>query len=317
MSKSHSAPLLSICIPCFKRLEQVRNTLESIYIDNSDVDTSTYEVVLSDNDPDCELKVVVAEFADRTNLRYIPTSCEGFLNSYYALSYGKGDLLKLHNSQNIIKKGMLAEIMKLVGTHITHKPLIYTSNGLLENFRVCQFDNFESYMSALSYWSSWSGGMTIWREDFEKLGKIDLNPLFPHTSVMLTQHNKSLYVISDLIYYDVQRIGKRGGHNKFEAFTRHYPSLIVQSYNEGHISLKTKDKIFKGVYGEFLPSLLFNKYILRIETFESKGFKENCRLYFPKKAYWTAWLNTLFVPFKMLSRKIRRVIVEICNKQKS
>ena len=302
----HSTPLLSICIPCFKRLEQVRNTLKSIYEDNSDVELSLYEVVISDNDPDCELRRVMDEFRDKENLRYIPTKCEGFMNSYYVLTYGKGELLKLHNSQAMIKRGMLAEMIKLVQTYKISKPLIYTSNGLLENFNVRDFDQFDDYMSALSYWSSWSGGMTIWREDFERIGKIDLDPLFPHTSVMLTQYDKRAYVISDLIYYDVQRIKKRGGHNKFEAFTRHYPALINQSWTEGHITIKTRNKIFKGIYGEFIPTLLFNKYIARIETFEATGFKNNCKYYFPSSAYWIAWLNVIFVPLRMICRKTRR-----------
>lgn len=301
---SKTAPLVSICIPCFKRLEQVRNTLFSIYEDNEDVDLSLYEVVISDNDPDCELKEVIGLFADKTNLRYIPTSCEGFMNSYFALTYGKGELLKLHNSQNMIRKGMLSEIIRLVKKYKESKPLIYTSNGLLGYFNIRCVEKFNDYMSALSYWSSWSGGMTIWREDFEKLDKVTLNPLFPHTSVMLTQYEKKLYVISDVIYYDVQRIKKRGGHNKFEAFTVHYPSLINECYRKGFISENTKSSIFKSLYTEFIPTLLFNKYIAKIETFEISNFKRNCSKFFPVSAYYIAWLHIIMVPFRMMKRRI-------------
>lgn len=43
--------LLSICIPCCKRIEQLELTLTSIFQDNSDVPITDYEVILSDNDP--------------------------------------------------------------------------------------------------------------------------------------------------------------------------------------------------------------------------------------------------------------------------
>lgn len=301
---SKSAPLISICIPCFKRLEQVRNTLLSIYENNADVDLSLYEVVISDNDPDCELKEVLTQFANKENLRYIPTACEGFMNSYYALTYGRGDLLKLHNSQNMIRKGMLAEIIHLAEEYMQQKALIFHTNGFLGKFDVRGFNCFDNYMFALSYWSSWSGGMTIWREDFEKIGKIDLDPLFPHTSVLLTQNTKNMYVVSDMIYYDVQRVYNRGGHNKFEAFTVHYPSLLNDCNKKGVISEKTKSTIYKSLYTDYIPTLLFNKYIAKIETFEISDFKKNCSKYFPTSAYYYAWLNVLMVPFKMIKRRI-------------
>lgn len=41
-------PVLSICIPCYKRINQVRNTLNSIYEANSEISMDDYEVILSD-----------------------------------------------------------------------------------------------------------------------------------------------------------------------------------------------------------------------------------------------------------------------------
>ena len=53
-------PIVSICIPCYKRIQYVRNTLRSIYEENSDVPLSDYEVVISDNDSDHEVKQLLA-----------------------------------------------------------------------------------------------------------------------------------------------------------------------------------------------------------------------------------------------------------------
>ncbi len=300
--------LVSICIPCFKRVDLVRNTLQSIYDDNAEVSMDLYEVVISDNDPQKELEVVADEYKDKSNFRYIPTSCEGFMNSYYVLKYGKGKLLKLHNSQNLIMPGILAEIVEQAKIYQQDEPLIFHTNGFLEEFNIREFVDLDTFMKSLSYWSSWSGGMTIWKDDFEKIQDLELNPLFPHTSVFLTQYEKNKFLIDDRVLYKVQRASKRGGHNKFEAFTVHYPSLIDRFYKEGHISIACKDEIYKALYQQYIPTLLFNKYIARIEIFDSTNFKSNCEQFFPKGAYWLAWINTLGVPFRMFMRRFKRLI---------
>lgn len=75
-------PILSICIPCFGRLDYVRNTLKSIYQDNADVPLDEYEVVISDNDPKQAISILTDEFKAYPNLHYFHTECEGFMNSY-------------------------------------------------------------------------------------------------------------------------------------------------------------------------------------------------------------------------------------------
>ena len=297
-------PALSICIPCYKRVEQVRNTLKSIYEDNSEVPLDKYEVIISDNDPQHEMKSVIEDFRDKSNLHYYNTSCEGFMNSYYVLTYGKGRFLKLHNSQNMFRKGSLQVLIDDIGQSTSQGVVRFYTNGLLMNGTRKTFYTFEEFMQSLSYWSSWSGGFGIWKDKFLSILNIKLDPLFPHTSLFLQQYDAHQYVIDDRVLVDVQRVAKRGGHNKFEAFTIHYPSLIEKSYSQGHITEECKNRIFRALYKDFIPTLLFNKYIARIETFEAEGFKDNCETFFPKGAYWIAWLNVLFVPYKMLRRKI-------------
>lgn len=303
-TKDDLKPILSICIPCYKRINQVRNTLKSIYDANSEISLTDYEVILSDNDPEREIEVLMDEFADKSNLSYYYTGCEGFLNSFYVLTYATGELLKLHNSQNLFRKGALRHFIEEIVQERANKTLIFHTNGFLLNERICNYSSFNDFMSALSYWSSWSGGFSIWKEDFDEIGKIELNELFPHTSVFLTQYAAKSFLIDDTPIYNVQRIAKRGGHNKFKAFTIDYPSLIVDCCMKGYISLNCKNLILKNLYTQYLPTLLFNKYIVRIETFDATGYRENIKRYFPKHAYWVAWINVIFVPFRMIKRKL-------------
>lgn len=301
-------PILSICIPCYGRVEYVRKTLNSIFNDNKDVPLTEYEVIISDNDPNKEIKPLIKEF-NHPNLRYFSTECEGFLNSYYVLTYGKGELLMLHNGQTMFRKGALSFIIQNIKRVSLEKPLIFYTNGLLEEYRQLNFNDFESYMFKLSYWSSWSDGFTIWKSKFENLKdiRLKLNKLFPQTSLFLTQYNSTHFIIDDYILFNGQRIPKRGGHNKFAAFTIDYPSLITQCYQEHKISEKCRNHILKDIMHNFLPQLYFNKYIARTESFDSSEFKKNLRRFFPKYAYGFIIISSLFQPLKTIKRKLKRI----------
>ena len=301
-------PLLSICIPCFGRVDYVRNTLNSIYRDNADIGLDKYEVVISDNDPKQAIKVLADEFRTYPNLRYFNTECEGFMNSYHVLTYAQGDFLKLHNSQTLFRKGSLYAILEEVEKHKEKRSQIFYTNGLLGKFKSLEYETFETFMYALSYWSSWSNGFNIWRKDFEQIGDIELNRLFPHTSLFLTQHHAAGYCINDQVLFDVQRIPKRGGHNKFEAFTIEYPSLIDQCRKDGFISKKCEKHILYDIMTEFLPSLVFNKHIARIETFDATNFRQNIKRYFPRYAYGLVVFLSILQPVKLVLRRISNVI---------
>lgn len=301
-------PLLSICIPCFGRIDYVRKTLNSIYIDNAHVPLDNYEVIISDNNPQKTIQSVVLEFKNYKNIKYFYNNCEGFMNSYHVLKHATGDFIKLHNSQTIFKPNSIAQIIEDIKNTQSEKSLIFYTNGLISNLdqSVIKYNTYEDFMYNLSYWSSWSNGFCIWKEELNKITDLKLNKLFPHTSIFLTQHKAKSFIINNKKLFTVQRIPKRGGHNKFEAFTIEYPSLINECYEEKLISKKCKEHIINEILTEFLPILLFNKYIARIETFESTGYRENIKKYFPKYAYWKSWLYVFLVPFKLILRKLKQ-----------
>ena len=156
--------LLSICIPCYGRVEYVRKTLKSIFIDNADVPLEKYEVIISDNDSNQAIKVLTEEFK-YPNLRYFYTNCEGFMNSYYVLTYAQGEFFKLHNSQTLFRKGSLSKIISEIKNNIENKTLIFYTNGLLGSRKSQTYSNFNDFMYNLSYWSSWSNGFNIWKSE--------------------------------------------------------------------------------------------------------------------------------------------------------
>lgn len=297
-------PVISICIPCYGRVDYVRNTLKSIYEDNRDVSLEDFEIIISDNDPMQKVAKLKSEF-NYPNFYYQYTKCEGFMNSYYVLTYAHGQFLKLHNSQVTFRKGALKKLLKEVLDNVGDKPLIFYTNGLLYKSHSLIYSSFDTFFNDLSYWPSWSNGFAIWKQDLDKLGNINLNKLFPHTSLFITQYDKQKFILNDNHLFDTQRVKGRSGHNKFEAFTVEFPSIIDYCYHNALISQKTKKHIIYDIMTEYLPTLLFNKYIAHIENYEITNYKSNIEHYFPAGAYWITWLCVVTIPFKILYRKIK------------
>lgn len=302
-----NTPVISICIPANGRIEYVRNTLNSIYNEEnlSTCRLVDFEVIVSDNNPHKTLEILLHEF-DYANFHYFNTNCEGFMNSYYVLTYANGSFIKLHNSQEIFNPGALSILITNVKNNLVQKPLMFFTSGILKKGTISNYTSFNEFNYNLSYLSSWSNGFSIWKEDFDRVASsLVLNSLFPHTSMFFTQHNKSSYIINDQQLFRTQFVKKRGGHNKFQAFTVEYPSLVEAAYNRGYLKLETKTKIFKDILYGYLPVLFFNVKISKRETFSSDGFKENIKLYFPKGAYNKVILFSLIIPFKIVWRKVK------------
>lgn len=299
--------LISICIPCFKRKEFLKNTLESIFLEENlkTINLEEFEVIISDNDPTSELKSLCENFK-YFNLHYYNTECEGFMNSYHALSYGKGKFLKLHNSQELFNKGSLKTLIESVRNNTKENPVLFYTSGLLEKGNIFVEEDFENFINNTSYLSSWSNAFGIWKEDFDIVkDNVKLNKLFPHTSLLFTQHYKKKYIINDKVLFTTQFVKKRGGHNKFQAFTIEYPSILDEAVRNKNISNKTFKKTINELMFEFLPLLFFNVKIAKRETFSSDGFRNNIKKYFPKYAFYTVVILSLFIPFKIVWRKIK------------
>lgn len=301
-----SNPLLSICIPAFGRRELLKNTIISIYKGLESAEIYDFEVIVSENDSTRQLESLLKEF-NYPNLKYFYTECEGFLNSFYVLTYATGQFLLLHNSQELFCDNSLKTILEVIKNNEVDRPLISFTSGFLLNGKTRSYDDFNKFMSDLSFWSSWSNSFSIWKDDFDLIkDKVELNPLFPHTSIFATQCIKKKFLIVDDVLFKTQFVPKRGGHNKFHAFSVEYPSILYKLKQGGFLSEDVYCKILNSIFTDFLPSLYFNVKICGVEKFESDGFKDDLKVYFPNKCYYSIILLSLLSPFKKIYSKIKK-----------
>lgn len=297
---------LSICIPTYQRIEITRNTIKSIYSDLSGVNLDDFEVIVSDNDQNESSRIFVEEFPYH-NFHYYRTKCEGFMNSFHVLGYGKGAFLKLHNNYTKLRPSSLRYMINEVKQYEDTHALMFFTNGL-RHFNIKQeFGTFDSFMNSLSYFSSWSSGFGIWKDDYDSIKQnIEINKWFPQTSMLLPFTQKRKYVLNDDVIFEDQKVPKKGGYNPYRVFGVDYLSLIKDSFDKGNISKVTFNIIKKDLLCDYLASRYFKTVIARIDKFEHDNIRKHLSVYYQSSAFAKLLFFALLSPLKYYRYKFRK-----------
>jgi hypothetical protein len=255
-----SIPIISFCIPTNGRVEILKKTLESFFIDNAYVDTSLYEICIADNSPTNETGLMLRDFPSKPNIVYKKNSSSGFLNSVQALKLGRGKFLKLNNNTNFFKENMLGEIIRIIESHENTMPVIFFLSRYQQDEII--IDSFDTFLSQISYFSTSSSCFGIWREDFEKLNtNICVNTMFPHTSFLFESYPKSQFIIDNRQYYDTQSVPKKGGYHLTKTFCVDYIEMINILFENNIITQKTYKQLKKELLYDFFADWYTTVYL--------------------------------------------------------
>lgn len=275
-------PLLSICIPTYKRPEILRNTLKSIYSQN--VDHNLFEVCISDDSPTDETKLMIdAEFSELDNLIYKKTPECGFLNLFEALRLGSGCLLKLLNDYASLREGALEKIIALVERNAETEPLIFFGLNALKHCKnTIEFHCYNDFLKLIDYQCTFCSAANIWKKDFDRIISegIEINHAFPHTTLLFKQSYKTDFIVDNSDYICNQPINKKGGYNLPDYFVKEYLTMIQQSLlNIGIIEEATyvqlERNILKFTAGWYWTVRCDPKYTFSFENHE-KIIEEKC-----------------------------------------
>ena len=236
-------PLFSICIPTYNRPLILKDVLDSIF--SQSLDISLYEVCVSDNAKTDENEMMIKEyFSAQPNLIYHRSNCEGFLNSIEALKLGKGLFLKLNNDTGKFYPGALnimAENFQKYKDEQSCVPFFMMSSDNVQR----TFDDFDSFLYDISYWSSWSSAFCIKKNNLETLlsQNVLLDKMFPHTSLLFGMTSETKYIIDCYKYIETIEAGKKGGYNLPETFGVRYIDMLNDLFSDKKISKRTLRKI--------------------------------------------------------------------------
>jgi abequosyltransferase len=305
MSKEQQQVPLSICIPTRDRVEILKITLNSILKKNNNL--SDFEVVIYDSSDSNELQLTISEQYNYPNLIYKKGANNGFLNLIEALKMGNGTFLKLHNDYSRFYDGKIEEMIHLVKDSLVDKPVTVFTNGHL-NVKVdlLKFPSFDGFLYNLSYISSAATTFGIWKEDFEKVQNISLEPMFPHTSLLYALNYKTYYQISNILLFENQPVNKKGGYNLFHAFAVIFIKMVEDCYDQKHISLKTFKYIKTGMLRNFFAEWYYKTMIESNEyTFILTDIKKSMSINYSGLDYLKMIIRAYLIPVK---NKVKSIV---------
>lgn len=238
----NNQPLLSLCIPTNGVEHWVFPVLDSIFAQQ--VDAVLYEVVVMDNGDNRNFYNRMQEYCKgKDNLHYYKTDAKLFQSEIACYRKASGVFIKFLNHRTMLKPGALEQFISFVQNNIEKKPVVYFSNGVLScKEPITRYTDFDSFVGALSYYSSWSTGMGFWRESFEALPKtVQANELFPHTTILFFDRTNANYIVDDRVLLEEIPVGNtaKGRYDLFYAFAVEYPSILCDLLRTGDISLGT------------------------------------------------------------------------------
>lgn len=296
---------LSLCIPTNGILEWVKPVLDSIYSEEKPI--AKFEVIVTDNGNNEKFYEFMKNYSKaHDNLIYRKTNAVQFNNQIEAFKLASGKLIKFINHRKVLLPGSLNYLLEFVEKYQSSKPFVY----FLEDDNAGVYENFDSFVSGLSYFSSYSGGIAMWRDDFMK---IDLskpfNVLFPHTDMLFSARKKNQYIIDGhSITKDLPTDEtKKGKYNLFFAFAVEYPSIILELYRNGDITYKTLKKVKEDNYG-FLCMLYLNYIILKKPcSYDLQNYKDNLRIYYGNRLMPIEVFKTVVKKsMNLIKRKVRK-----------
>lgn len=246
--------LLSLCMPTNGISEWVFPALDSIY--EQGVDESRFEVIVTNNGNNDSFHKEMECYAEKhNNLTYKKTNSYMFDNQLETLKLAKGDFLKFVNHRSIWIEGRLQYMIDFLEKYEDEKPVIYFSNGALNWGPVCkEFATFDEFIQNLGIYITWTSGVGIWKEDYDRIPQdVKYDPISPHSCILFSERKKEKYIINER--YWMKEIdsdhSKKGKYDLYKAFALDEFIITLNLYRDGDITIDTLKSV-KESYREFL-----------------------------------------------------------------
>ncbi len=274
--------ILSICIPTDGTLRWVSQVLDGIY--QQKCDTSKYEIVITDNGTSDDLESYI-EANQFHNLTYKRSTSNGFRNIIDSLKLGKGLYCKVLNHRAVMLPGSLAKLISIIDKFKDSKPILFCSNGWLKlkDETICH--DFNTFIRLMSYWSSWMGGIGIWKDDKVVMDSITYDRMFPNTSLLFEMCKQSEFVIENShMWKEVESNGK-GGYNVFRTFSVNYLDILNELRINERITAQTFISV-KNDLSSYLNSLYYQEVLcITDHTFDLSDIGLSMQVYYSRHDY--------------------------------
>ena len=301
--------LVSLCIPTNGIIELVFPVLDSIYAQG--VDEHLFEVVVCDNGNNAEFRQRISEYArQHDNLRYGRTDAPVFLSEPETYKMATGKFIKFINHRTKLMPGTLRYLLEFVKAHEVEDkpPIVYFSNGeLKQDKQIVHFDNFSEFVCGLKIFGTWSTGMAIWKQDFDKIPKDEqYNVLFPHTTILFRERERE-YIIDNKILLDEIPVGhgKKGKYDVFYAFAVEWFFVLGELLRSRDISTETFLQLKKETL-KFCVGIAIDFIVLKRPcSYDTSTFMKSMRVFYSLSEIVVESMK--YVPRKSLEKIFRLI----------
>lgn len=284
-------PVISLCLPTNGIIEWVFPVLDSIYSQN--IDLNKFEVIVTDNGDNKQFHLLMEEYAKKyQNLVYKKTNAYLFDNQLEGLKLAKGTYFKFINHRAIFTEGALEYLIDVIEKYDEERPGIYFANGVLK--QECNCSSFDEFVAGLGKYASWTTGVGIWKDDYERIPEKQVyDKISPHSAILFSERKKNKYLILNRVFCKEIEIDsrKKGCYDLFKAFGVEELSITQKLYIDGDISAQTLKKVKKD-YRFFVASLYWDFCIRKKPcSYILTGFDDAMGIYYNKYtilalAYW-------------------------------
>lgn len=302
-------PIISLCLPTNGISEWVFPVLDSIY--NQHVEDRLFEVVVTDNGSNYDFyDKMIVYMKNHTNLVYKKTNAYMFYNQIEALNIASGTYLKFVNHRGKFLDGSLIKMINIIKSFEKDKPVIYFSNGALNNDRY-ELNDFDSFVANLGRYASWTTGVGIWKTQFKSIpNNIRIDKISPHSFVLFSEKHANKYIIENFTFSeDIDRNqSKKGTYDLFKAFGVEEVTITLNLFIDGDITARTFKKVKKD-YEIFVSELYLDFVLMHKQcSYILSGFDDAMGIFYNKNKI---RIMAIWIFVKRQFEKIKRKLL-IC-----
>ena len=236
--------LLSICIPTYNRAEYLDNTLCSIVSQKRFQDTNDVEIVISDNCSNDNTRQLSQKYVTLypEKIRYYANSVNiEDQNFEKVLSYGRGQFLKLNNDTLLHYPKSLDKMLETINANTKAGNIVFFSNGVLKDVDTLWCRDLDSFVGAVSFYSTWIACFGVWKKDFPGIENFnEVKNLKLISAVLFGQISlpKTVFIDNTVLFKSIPPKSK-GGYNIYRIFAENYVCLLENYRKQKKISRVT------------------------------------------------------------------------------
>ena len=303
-------PILSICIPTYNRAEYLKKVIDSIVNDETFLNTSDVELVISNNcsndSTDDLCRMYKEKFPEKITYICQTEPIYSDEHIFKCTEYATGEYTKLNNDTLCFCKGAIKKIVELIKNNPNQEIFFLANgNGKKEGNYIC--NSFDELLQSASYNITWIGGMLVKRgkfnelEDYLRYRYLQLSQIDMYARFLAK--GDTVFVCNDSGMFSGLTVKNKGGYNVAEIFGQNYLKILREYLDKSNGLTQKTYEVQKKEILKFVEEYYFDynhKY-----NFKKTGYFKYIFNNYSKNFYF--YWHILMVALKLILKTIMHI----------